>query len=154
MFIERVVTSLRGEKVRFGIAGGLAVALHGAVRGTVDVDLVLALSKKNFVSAESALSKMGLDSRLPLRADEVFDFRDEYIRNRNLIAWNFVSPKDPTEIVDIIITEDLRRMKIQTITIGELLLPMISIIDLIRMKEKSARPQDIEDIKALRSISR
>jgi len=154
VFIERVVTSLQGEKVRFGIAGGFAVALHGAVRGTVDIDLVLALSKKNFVSAEAALNRIGLDSRLPLRADEVFDFRDEYIRNRNLIAWSFVNRKDPTEMVDLIITEDLRRMKIQTVKTGQLELPVISIVDLIRMKEKSARLQDIEDIKALRSIRR
>ena len=152
MLIDRVVTSLRQARVRFAIAGGHAVALHGAVRGTLDLDLVLALSRGNFTAAEAALNGMGLESRLPLKAEEVFDFREEYIRNRNLIAWSFVNPADPTEIVDIILTEDLDSMQVDTVPLGRLRLPVVAVADLIRMKEKSGRPQDIEDVKALRSI--
>ena len=152
MLIDRVVTSLRRARVRFAIAGGHAVALHGAVRGTVDLDLVLALSRGNFTAAEAALNGMGLESRLPLKAEEVFDFREEYIRNRNLIAWSFVNPADPTEIVDIILTEDLDSMQVELVPLGRLRLPVVAVADLIRMKEKSGRPQDLEDVKALRSI--
>lgn len=152
MFIERVVAGLRQEGVRFAIAGGYAVALHGAVRATADVDLIVALSEENLVAAESALNRLGLRSRLPVKADEVFRFRQEYIRNRNLIAWSFVNHANPVEIVDIILTEDLRTMKLDAIVIGQLEFPVVSRADLIRMKEKSARPQDLEDVKALRSI--
>ncbi len=152
MFVDRVVTSLRQARVRFAIAGGHAVALHGAVRGTLDLDLVLALSRGNFTAAEAALNGIGLESRLPLKAEEVFDFREEYIRNRNLIAWSFVNPADPTEIVDIILTEDLDSMQVDMVPLGRLRLPVVAVADLIRMKEKSGRPQDLEDVKALRSI--
>ena len=152
MLIDRVVTSLRQARVRFAIAGGHAVALHGAVRGTLDLDLVLALSRGNFTAAEAALNGIGLESRLPLKAEEVFDFREEYIRNRNLIAWSFVNPADPTEIVDIILTEDLASMQVDMVPLGRLRLPVVAVADLIRMKEKSGRPQDLEDVKALRSI--
>ena len=152
MLIDRVVTSLRRARVRFAIAGGHAVALHGAVRGTLDLDLVLALSRGNFTAAESALNGMGLESRLPLKAEEVFDFREEYIRNRNLVAWSFVNPADPTEIVDIILTEDLDSMQVEMVPLGRLRLPVVSVPDLIRMKETSGRPQDLEDVKALRRI--
>ena len=152
MFIERVVAGLRQEGVRFAIAGGYAVALHGAVRATADVDLVVALSEENLVAAESALNRLGLRSRLPVKADEVFRFRQEYIRNRNLIAWSFVNHANPVELVDIILTEDLQAMKLDAIVIGRLEFPVVSRADLIRMKEKSARPQDLEDVKALRSI--
>ena len=152
MLIDRVVTSLRQARVRFAVAGGHAVALHGAVRGTLDLDLVLALSRGNFTAAESALNGMGLESRLPLKAEEVFDYREEYIRNRNLIAWSFVNPADPTEIVDIILTEDLDSMQVDMVPLGRLRLPVVAVPDLIRMKEKSGRPQDIEDVKALRRI--
>ena len=152
MFLEHVVAGLRQEKVSFAIAGGYAVALHGAVRGTVDVDLVLTFSMENFVAAESALERMGLKSRLPLKADEVFNFRQEYIRNRNLIAWSFVNDGNPTELVDIIITEDLRTMQVDTIRVGGLRLPVVAVADLIRMKEKSGRAQDLEDVQALRRI--
>ena len=154
MLIDRVVASLRRARVRFAIAGGHAVALHGAVRGTLDVDLVLARSRENFAAAESGLNRMGLQSRLPLKAQEVFDFREEYIRNRNLIVWSFVNQADPTEIVDIILTENLEAMQVDMISVGGLRLPVVAVADLIRMKEKSGRPQDLEDIQALRSIGR
>ncbi len=153
MFVEQVVSTLRRSRVRFAIAGGHAVALHGAVRGTLDIDLVLTLSRENFIAAERALNRMGLRSRLPLEAREVFDFREEYIRNRNLIAWSFVNPADPTEIVDIILTEDLETMQVDMVPVGRLRLPVVAVADLIRMKEKSGRPQDVEDVLALRRIS-
>ncbi len=152
MFLERVVSALRRARVRFAIAGGHAVALHGAVRGTLDVDLVLSLSRRNFTAVETALNGMGLQSRLPLKAEEVFDFREEYIRNRNLIAWSFVNPADPTELVDIILTEDLGTMQVDMIPVGGLRLPVVAVADLIRMKEMSGRAQDLEDIQALRDI--
>ena len=152
MFLERVVSALRRARVRFAIAGGHAVALHGAVRGTLDIDLVLTFSRENFTATETALNRMGLRSRLPLKAEEVFDFREEYIRNRNLIAWSFVNPADPTEIVDIILTEDLETVQVDMVPVGGLRLPVVAVADLIRMKEKSGRTQDIEDVQALRRI--
>lgn len=154
MFIERVVRSLEKRGVRYAIAGGFAVAIHGAVRGTVDIDIVLALSEKNFAAAEAALRDIGLRPRLPVTAREIFTFRAAYIKNRNLVAWNFVNPGDPTEAVDIIITEDLRKMKIRRVRAGSDTIPIVSIEDLIRMKKRSGRPQDLEDIKALKVLKK
>ncbi len=149
-----MIESLEKRKVDYAIAGGYAVALHGAVRGTVDIDIVLRWTKKNLFVAEAALGDVGLQSRLPLKGDAVFDFREEYIKNRNLLAWNFVNISNPTESVDIILTEDLRNMKIKNIRSGNMTLRVISIEDLIKMKQKSGRPQDLEDIKALRSLKK
>lgn len=154
MFIYRLIQALEKRKVDCAIAGGYAVALHGAIRGTVDIDLVLRLSKKNLLAAEAALKDIDLQSKLPLRAAEVFDFREEYIRNKNLIAWNFVNLNNPAESVDIIITEDLRKMKVKRILVGDQILRVVSIEDLIKMKKKSSRPQDLEDIKALRRLKK
>jgi hypothetical protein len=154
VFIYRLVEALEKRKVDYAIAGGYAVALHGAVRGTVDIDIVLRFAKKNLFAAEVALRDVGLQSRLPLKGDEVFDFREEYIKNRNLLAWNFINISNPTESVDIILTEDLRNLKTKRIRAGEKTLRVISINDLIKMKEKSNRQQDLEDIKALRSLKK
>jgi hypothetical protein len=154
MFIYRLVGALEKRKVDYAIAGGYAVALHGAVRGTVDIDIVLRFTKKNLLAAEAALRDVGLQSRLPVKGDEVFDFREEYIKNRNLLAWNFINISNPTESVDIILTDDLRNLKTKRIRSGEKTLRVISINDLIKMKEKSNRGQDLEDIKALRSLKK
>lgn len=152
MFIHRIAEALQKQGVAFAIAGGYAVALHGAVRGTVDVDIVLRFEKKEFMAAEAALTGMGLMPRLPVSAQQVFDFREEYIKNRNLIAWSFSNPANPAEVLDVVITHDLGKMRIKKIKAGGRVLPVLAIRDLIAMKKASARPQDLEDIKALERL--
>jgi len=154
MLIYEVAAALEKAKVPFAIAGGYAVALHGAVRGTVDVDLILRLSRPHFLAAEAALKTLGLTSRLPVSGAEVFDFREEYIKKRNLIAWSFTDAKDPSRIVDIIITHDLAKMKVKRIAAGGRTLPVVGLPDLIAMKRACGRPQDLEDVRALRELEK
>ena len=154
MFLYRVVESLAKHKVDYALVGGFAVALHGAVRGTIDVDLVIRLQKKQFQLAEVALKDLGLISRLPVTAENVFEFREEYIQNRNLIAWSFYNPKIPSEILDIIITHDLGKMKVVKIKSATHVLKVLDRRDLIAMKRLSGRPQDLEDIKALEALAK
>ena len=82
--LERICAALRDASVQYGIVGGHAVALHGAVRGTVDVDLVLRWTEETLVRAEAALNDIGLVSQLPIHAKDVFANRDDYVQNRNL----------------------------------------------------------------------
>ena len=89
MFIKQVITAFKKFQVKYAVVGGYAVALHGAIRGTVDIDFVIQLDRSQFEAAEKALLSIGLQPRLPVTATDVFDFREEYIRNRNLIAWSF-----------------------------------------------------------------
>lgn len=152
MFLKRVVQVFKRHKVRYALAGGYAVALHGAVRGTVDIDLVVVLTQSNLSAAQTALESMGLRSRLPVDARDIHAFRKEFIKKRNLIAWSFCHPQNPAEIVDLIITCDLANLKPVSIRAMGLTLPVLSIADLIRMKEKSGRPQDREDVRALKAI--
>lgn len=154
MLLYEVVAALAEAKVPFAIAGGYAVALHGAVRGTVDVDVVLRFKKADFIAAESALKGLGLAPRLPVTGAEVFDFRDEYVRNRNLVAWSFVDPKDPSRVVDVVITHDLSKMSTTRVKAGRVALPVLSVKDLVAMKRASGRPQDLEDVRALESLRR
>jgi hypothetical protein len=153
MFLLRVTQALENAKVSYALVGGFAVALHGAVRGTLDVDLILRFSEKQFVAAERALVSLGLQPRLPVTAAEVFRFRDEYVRNRNLHAWTFVNPDRPSEIVDVILTQNLADVKIRRLKVQGRTVRVISAADLIRMKEQSGRPQDLEDAKALRGLA-
>lgn len=152
MFIKRVVQSLNKHKVRYALVGGYAVALHGVIRGTIDIDVVIAWQKGQFTAAEQAMTAIGLQSRLPVSAEEVFDFRDEYIQNRNLVAWSFVHPNNPLEVVDILITEDVRNIQTTEKKVDRLTIKVASINELIRMKTLSARPQDTEDVKALEKL--
>lgn len=154
MFLYRVIRAFKKHRVPHAIVGGYAVALHGAVRGTVDVDLVIPFVAEQFSAAETALKSIGLESRLPVTAKEVFAYREEYMKNRNLLAWNFYNSLKPSETVDIVLTEDLSKLKTVNIKSGGLDLPVVEIKDLIRMKERSGRPQDLEDVKALKEIQK
>ena len=153
LFLNRVCSALTEKGIHYAVVGGYAVALHGAVRGTVDVDIALRWNLKSLQATEQALLHMGLVSRLPVSADDVFQFRDEYIRNRNLIGWNFYNPSNPAEQVDIVITYDLKGKKISTVDTAGGPIRILSRMDLIKMKRASARPQDIEDAKALEKLS-
>lgn len=130
------------------------MALHGAVRGTVDVDLVIRLTKADFIAAERALKKIGLVPRLPVGAEQVFDFREEYRKNRNLVAWSFYNPSEPTEIVDVVITHDLKQLKVVRVQLGRYSVNVLTVDSLIAMKRESARPQDLEDIRALETLKK
>ena len=152
MFIYDICAALRKAKIRYAIVGGYAVALHGAVRGTIDVDIVINWSLSNLQKIERALKEMGLVSLLPINSENLFKFRDEYIQNRHLIAWNFYDPSNPANQIDIIINYDLTGAKVKTIQTKLGPIKILSLDDLINMKNKTGRPQDLADIEALKKL--
>ncbi|MBY0470220.1 hypothetical protein K2X30_03565 [bacterium] len=154
MFILQVCGALNKAKIGYAIVGGYAVALHGAVRGTVDLDIVLDLSEKDYVASEKVFTGLGLQCRLPVSAKQVFRFRQEYIENRNLVAWSFFDPIRPANQMDVIITHDQSKMKVEILTIQGVKVRVASIPDLIKMKKDANRPQDLEDIAALRKLQK
>ncbi|NND00004.1 MAG: hypothetical protein HKN85_07470 [Gammaproteobacteria bacterium] len=151
-FLERLCSTLNQQKLDYALVGGHAVALYGAVRGTVDVDFVIRWSHKCLKATEATLNSIGLVSRLPINADDVFHFRDEYIKERNLIAWNFYNPQNLMEQVDIVINYQLKPNSIKVIRVGNTDIPLINIKQLIKMKSAAGRPQDLQDIAALEKI--
>jgi len=152
VFIKTVIDALNKTDINYALVGGYAVALHGAVRGTVDLDFVIALDEQQYELLEKALTGIGLTPRLPVSAKEVFQFRDEYINNRNLIAWSFINNNNPLELIDIIITHDANKMKTETLSADGMTINIATIDELIKMKKASGRPQDLEDIRALEKL--
>lgn len=152
MFLQNVIRALEKRKIRYALVGGYAVALHGAIRGTVDVDIVIALTKTSLEGAESALGEIGLQSRLPVTAADVYRFREEYIEKRHLAAWSFINPDNPLEVVDILITEDVKNLNTVARQAFGMKIKLAAIPDLIALKKKSGRPQDIEDIRMLEKL--
>lgn len=151
-FLQRVCAALDDAEVAYALVGGQAVALHGVVRGTIDVDLVLRWQRRVVEAAEIALRQLGLVPQLPITAADVLAHRDEYVQQRNLIAWNFHNPRAPMEQVDIIIAYDLSDKKVDRIALPTGTAAVLSAPALIDMKRASGRPQDIEDAEALEKL--
>lgn len=152
MFIERVISQFTKHNIPYALVGGHAMALHGVLRGTVDVDLIIKWSLKNLKSVELALSEIGLKPHLPIKAEDLFKYREEYIKNRNLIAWNFINTHTPSEIVDIIITWNLKNNMIKQVHLKNKKINILSKKHLISMKRSSLREQDLIDAKALEQL--
>ena len=151
-FLERVCGALREAGVDYAIVGGHAVALHGAVRGTFDVDVVVRWTQDGVARAEAALLGLGLVSRIPVTAQDVFANRDEYTSRRNLIAWNFYHPEMPMHEVDLLIDYDLAYKQVDTVALPSGPVQVLGKRDLMAMKRKSNRPQDAEDVAALEKL--
>ncbi len=152
--LERVVNALNKSKIPYAIVGGVAVALHGAPRGTIDIDLVISHKLHFFTSLEKCLKDLGFLPRLPVTASEVFNFKDEYISRRNLVAWSFFNPANPLEVIDIILTHDLDDLRTVNKKMGLSTLKVLAVEDLIQMKKKSGRPQDLEDVRVLKELKK
>jgi hypothetical protein len=149
MFLLRVIEALEHHRVDYALVGGFAVALHGALRGTIDIDLVIRGSRRDFVQAAAAFKVLGLKSPLPVDAAQVFEFREEYLRERNLIAWSFHHPDHSSELVDVILTHDLAKLKVKRVKFRDRQIRILALDDLIEMKKSSGRPQDLEDVRSL-----
>ena len=149
MKLSKLVTALKKEKINYMIVGGYAVNFHGYSRNTVDIDLIIKFTLANLKKIEKLLQQMGMVSTLPIDAVSVYKFRDEYIKNRNLIAWNFYNENDPTDQIDILINHDVSDFKSEKFRVGQLEFKFISKEDLIRMKKKTCSDKDLLDIKEL-----
>lgn len=150
LFLVRLCRALGQKQVKYALVGGHAVALHGAIRGTIDIDLVIEFSLENVRKTEEVLKDLGLSSYLPLSAEYIFSHRKELIEERNLVAWSFISLNNPLEVVDLIVSFDLNEDMVveKTLSNGETL-KVLSKDELIKMKKASGRPQDLADITAL-----
>lgn len=150
MLLYQINDAFQKAKLPFAVIGGFALALQGIVRATHDVDLVLQLKLKDYEKAEQILEELGLKSRLPISAKDVIHMREEYIKNRNLLAWSFVDYKNPVNQVDLLITTDLKDLKINQIKVGGRRIPVASLESLLKLKSLSDRPKDQIDIQSIK----
>lgn len=149
-----VFNKLNEVKISYAVVGGLAVSLHGATRGTIDLDLVISLDLQSLENFEKQMKSLGLVSRIPINAKDLFQFRKEYMEKRNLVAWTFQHPVQAHQVIDLIITHDFRNMKKVNKNVLGTQVPVLALPDLIKMKKEAGRPQDLEDIKALQEIKK
>lgn len=150
MLILDLITTLTEENVDYALVGGYALGFHGIVRATMDIDLVVNVGKNELEKVEKALRKMGLTSRLPLHAFEIAAFREEYIRERNLIAWSFIDLTEQTRQVDVLLTHSLKELDVQKIKWHGKTVKVASLRTLLKMKLAAGRPQDMIDVEKIR----
>jgi len=136
------------------------VVLHGHPRFTADLDLVLALDAANLRDALRALGELGYAPRAPVAAHEFADprRRAEWARDKGMTVFSLSSPTHPTTEVDLFIEEPFpfedAYSRAVWADLGDTRVPVASIADLVAMKRRAGRPQDLEDVRCLEEIAR
>ena len=157
-FIE-ILNRLHDSHVDFVIVGGVAAALHGGSRVTFDLDVVPSLEPNSWAAAIDLLWDLGARPRIPETLERIRDVDNvrRWQVDKGMLALNFRSPDGSTE-VDLPVGESANLETLQRnanrVTLGNRTFLVASINDLIEMKQKAGRPQDLLDIAQLRAVEK
>ena len=157
---EALAAALDTAGVRYLVAGGLAVAAHGYLRFTKDVDIVIQLVPDNIERTFAALASLGYRPSVPITKDQFAnsELRQSWVRDKGMQVLQFWSDAHRETSVDVFVTEPFN---FDAEYAAALLSPLnekitvrfVSLPTLIRMKEEANRPQDRADIEQLRARS-
>ena len=160
MKIAELLQSLSEGQVQYVLVGGLAVQLHGFMRSTVDIDLVLAMNDKNLVSFIDVVKRFGLMPSIPVPIESLRNAAqiEQWHREKGMLAFALREPQIGGGVVDVLVRPEVPFEKLRkNAVIGELFSQQIwiaSIDDLLTMKRSANRPKDRLDIEALEKIKR
>lgn len=152
---EKVFRALNKAHVKYLVVGGVAVNLHGYLRFTGDLDLLILLDEKNVRKMDCVMKKFKYFPRLPISVLELGNSKKvkRWLKEKNMKAFTFMPPRNNPLEIDIIIEESL---KFDTIsqhkvvkTMEGVKIPVAGIQDILKMKKKAGRVNDLQDIQAL-----
>ncbi len=154
MFYQDVFSALFQNNVRYAVAGGVAVNLHGLPRMTADLDLVLDLQRENLKRFLVVMEQLGYRPRLPVSANDLLEKekRTDWIANRNLHAFTFWKESKQFQEIDVLIriSEDPEIVnRAEVVKIDAISIYVATIDDLVEMKRSADRKQDKADVEAL-----
>jgi hypothetical protein len=153
--LERVLGALEREGVRYLVVGGVAVVLHGYLRTTADLDLVVALEPGNARRAVAVFRDLGFEPRVPVPLAAFADpeERRRWVVEKNATVFTLWHPDEPGFMVDLFVEEPFdfasRYERAATARVGEVTARVLSLDDLVEMKRGVGRPRDLQDVEAL-----
>jgi predicted nucleotidyltransferase len=158
--IEQVLAALNAAGVRYLVVGGVAVVLHGHLRTTADLDLVVSLEPSNARRAIDAVAALGYRARAPVPAERFADAaeRAAWISEKELTVFSLWSDRLPGLELDLFVREPFdfeqawaRRV---TVSLDTTTATVVGLQDLLALKREAKRPLDLADVEALEAIAR
>lgn len=153
--IEWVLAPLERAGIRYLVVGGVAVVLHGYLRTTVDLDLVVQLTRDNVDRALTALADLGFQPQVPVPLRSFADpqIRQKWMQEKNMTVFSLWHPAHPGFAVDLFVEEpfdfDSVYSRALRVPLEGLEVTVISREDLVAMKRAAGRTRDLDDIKGL-----
>jgi hypothetical protein len=150
---------LNEGQIDYLVVGGLAVNIHGVPRMTYDVDLMVRLEPENVLKLVGLLETLGYRPRVPVAPADLADEakRRIWIETKEMRAFSFHSDTMTLGEIDIMMDApfpypELRQRAI-LVDLQGVAVPVISLRDLIELKRRSGRRQDLSDVEHLLLIA-
>ncbi len=157
--LETVFNTLNNADIRYLVAGGIAVNIHGYQRMTADLDLVIQLDSDNIKNAMNSLNHLGYTPLIPVTANEFSDpaTRKNWIETKNMQVLSLQSPQHPETTIDIFVDKPFDFNHAYNTATSAILTPdirfnIVNIPTLIKMKQQAGRAKDLDDIEHLTLI--
>jgi hypothetical protein len=151
----------------------MAVQLHGYMRSTFDIDLVLAMNDENLVRFIDVAKGFGLIPSIPVpieslrNAEQIEQWHREAgqagkprsgCSQKGMLAFALREPQIGGGVVDILVRPEVPYVQLKKNAIEGVLFSqqvwIAAIDDLLTMKRVANRPKDRLDIEALEKIKR
>ena len=155
-----LLQALSDGQVQYVLVGGLAVQLHGFLRSTFAIDLVLAMNDGNLSRFIAVAKQYGLAPVIPVPIDSLRDVGliDRWHREKGMLAFALREEQIGGSVVDVLVHSEVPFENLMANAVaGELFgrrVWIASIDDLLLMKRIANRPKDLLDIAALERIKR
>lgn len=158
MFYEDVFRKLSEKQVKYVVVGGIALVLHGVVRMTADLDLLVQMDKENITKFILAMEELGYKPKAPVSTGDLLksEVRTKWRNEKGMVMFPFFHPQKPFRLIDIFLDEPLNYNEVdrdkKIINAKGTDIPLISINHLKQLKSKAGRKQDLVDIAALEEL--
>jgi hypothetical protein len=155
-----IFEQLHKHQVKYLLCGGLAVNIYGIPRMTADIDLILDFDKDNLKKFEICVVNAFYQSQIPVSLSllSTQQERIKLVKEKNLIALSYFNTRGNVMSMDVLIDVPLNFADMwerkTTRTADEIDIHIVSINDLIKLKEYSNRKQDQDDIYLLSQIKK
>jgi hypothetical protein len=155
-----IFEQLHKQQVKYLLCGGLAVNIYGIPRMTADIDLILDFDKDNLKKFEICVVNAFYQSQIPVSLSllSTQQERIKLVKEKNLIALSYFNTRGNVMSMDVLIDVPLNFADMwerkTTRTADEIDIHIVSVNDLIKLKEYSNRKQDQDDIYLLSQIKK
>ena len=156
--IINLLTALDQAKVAFVLVGGQAMQLHGSLRSTVDVDLVLQMDDANLDRFVEVAKQFSLKPIIPVSIDSLKNavLIQQWYEEKGMLAFALREAAVGGMVIDVLVRCEVPYEQLnQRAKVGKLnsaTIRFASVEDLLTMKRAANRDKDLTDIAFLESI--
>jgi predicted nucleotidyltransferase len=139
MDLKDLLKSLNAHEVRYVIIGATAFPVHGYVRATLDVDILIEPTEENARRTWDALHEFGYD---------LADLTVEDMLTKKILIRQYWLETDIHPSAAGVTFEQVWTNCVEGV-IGETSTRFAGLDELIAMKQAAGRPKDLEDLRVL-----